>query len=206
MYNLDRFVERKKGEYMRHIPNILTFSRIVLAIALIFIYPPLGVISIIVYSIAGGTDMIDGFLARRIPNAKSKMGAELDSIADLVLAAVGIFVFLPVMQIWDWFWMVAIGMFAFKILLPSISSYIKYRQVLLLHTISNKVATLLLFICPIIYFFTGAHTIINIYVVFLIGAFCWAITEETLINLTLKKPNPNIRGIWKVREENSKAV
>lgn len=192
------------NQIARKIPNLLTLSRIVLALSLIFISPPLGLISFIVYCIAGFTDMADGFLARRIPNAESIMGAELDSIADLVLAMVGIFVILPVMQIWGWFQFAAIGMFIVKVLSASITGLIKHKRPLFLATLMNKSAALFLFLCPIIYFITGPHIIVNFYIIFLIGWFIVAIVEEAIINLMLNKPSKSIKGIWQVREENSR--
>ncbi|MCL2354548.1 MAG: CDP-alcohol phosphatidyltransferase family protein [Oscillospiraceae bacterium] len=196
---------------LRYIPNMLSIARIVLAIVLIPLVRSMGwgmeaFIPFIVYCMAGLTDMVDGPLARRIPGAASKIGAELDSVADLTLAGVGIFVILPEMQIWEWFWLVAIGIFSFKIIIPTIAGLIKHKKVLLLHTLSNKAAAMLLFLCPIVYYFTGASEIINMYLVFLVAFFAWAITEETTINLLTIKPNANIKGIWKVKEENKKAM
>lgn len=195
----------KENQFARKIPNIITLSRIPLAISLIFIYPPLGIASFIVYCTAGVTDMLDGFLARRIPGGKSKMGAELDSIADLVLALVGIFVILPVMEIWDWFMFVAIGIFVVKVLSASITGIIKHKRPLFLATIANKMAALLLFLCPVLYFFIGASLIINIYLVFLVVFYSIAILEEAVINLMLNQPSKSIKGIWEIKKENSKS-
>jgi len=194
----------KTNQLVRNIPNILTLSRIVLAISLIFIYPPLGLASFIVYCIAGSTDMLDGFLARRIPGAGSRLGAELDSVADLILATVGIFVILPVMEIWDWFQAVAVGFFVVKILSASITGIIKHKRPLLLATYANKIAALLLFLCPILYFITGPHIVVNIYIVFLIFWFCMAITEEGMINLLLIAPDKGIKGFWEIKEVNQR--
>ena len=192
----------ESNQFIRNIPNILTLSRIVLAVSLIFIHPPLGLLSFIIYCIAGTTDILDGFLARRIPGAGSKLGAELDSVADLTLATVGIFVILPVMETWDWFQVVAIGFFVIKVLSASITGFIKHKRPLLLATYANKLLALLLFLCPIIYFITGPHLVVNIYIVFLIFWFCVAVTEEGLINLLLVAPDKGIKGIWEVKEVN----
>ena len=70
---------------MMNIPNLLTLSRIVLVPFLIvllsnqyFFY------SFLVYTIAGFTDALDGFIARYF-NARSRLGAILDPIADKCL-------------------------------------------------------------------------------------------------------------------------
>ncbi len=73
---------------LRYLPNSLTFSRLVLAVPLGFLilqenYPwALGV-----GFLAGLTDALDGFVARRL-GAFSRFGAALDPIADKVLIMV----------------------------------------------------------------------------------------------------------------------
>ena len=189
---------------LKYIPNMITFSRIILTLALIFIAPTMGLMFFIVYCIAGFTDMVDGPLARRIPNGKSKIGTDLDSFADMLLIIVGVFVILPVMQVWGWIWFVVVCALVFKILSASLSGIIKHKRVVFTHTLANKLAALFLFAAPILYFITGEHLVVNLYVVFMI---CWvfiATVEEALINLLLKKPNANIRGIWQVRYENTR--
>ena len=190
---------------LKYIPNMLTFSRIILTIALIFISPALGLLSFVVYCIAGFTDMVDGPLARRIPNGKSKIGTDLDSFADMLLIIVGVFVIMPAMQLWGWLWVAVICILVFKILSASLSGWIKHRQILFTHTFANKLAALFLFIAPILYYFVGPHLAINLYVVFIISWVLMATVEEALINLLLRKPNANIRGIWQVRGENARA-
>ena len=189
---------------LKHIPNILTFTRIILAIALIFIRPILGTISFIVYCIAGITDTFDGFFARRIPDGKSKIGADLDSIADLVLILVGAFVLLPVMEIWDWLWFAAIGALIFRLLTASVTGLIKHKKVLLIHTWASKFGSFALFVVPILYFIIGENIFMNIVALIVIAWEYLVAIEEGLINLLLKEPSTNIAGIWKVREENAK--
>jgi cardiolipin synthase len=73
---------------LRHLPNGLTFSRLLLAI-------PLGILilqenypwALAVGFLAGLTDALDGLVARRL-NAFSRFGAALDPIADKVLIMV----------------------------------------------------------------------------------------------------------------------
>ncbi|MCL2409463.1 MAG: CDP-alcohol phosphatidyltransferase family protein [Oscillospiraceae bacterium] len=187
---------------LRYIPNIITLSRVALTVALIFIAPPMGLLSFVIYCIAGFTDMIDGRLSRKIPNGESRLGAELDSFADMLLIVVGIFVLMPAMHVWGWLWFVVIGALVFKILSASISGLVKHKKVLFTHTLANKAAALFLFIAPILYFTLGEHIVVNIYFIFLISWVFLATVEESLINLLLKHPNTNIKGIWKVRAEN----
>ena len=69
-------------------PNLLSASRIVLCLPLLLV-DAMTVPFWLLYVIAGATDMLDGFLARRW-GVESKFGARLDSMADLVFVlAVG---------------------------------------------------------------------------------------------------------------------
>jgi len=194
----------------RYIPNALTFLRVALCIALIFIHPILGIVSFVVYCIAGVTDMIDGPLARRIPNGRTAIGGDFDAFADMLMIAIGVFVLMPAMQLWDWLLIAVIFVLVFKVVSASISGLIKHKKILFTHTLANKLAALFLFAGPIIYFITremGMGTdIVNAYVVFLIAWVLLATTEEALINLLLKVPNKDIKGIWRVKEENAKSL
>ena len=188
---------------MKYIPNLITLLRIVLCIALIFISPVLGTVSFIVFCVAGFTDMIDGPLARRIPGAASKLGADLDSFADLFLIIVGVFIIMPAMNIWDFLWFAAIGILVIRVALASIIGLIRYKQVMFIHIWSSKLGSLLLFFSPILYFIIGGGIVINIFITF---AVIWEVLvtiEEAIINLTLEKPNPDLKGIWEVKKNNN---
>jgi CDP-diacylglycerol--glycerol-3-phosphate 3-phosphatidyltransferase len=73
-----------------NIPNLLTFARILLIpLVLVIFYLPLehsGPIAAILFAIAGITDWLDGYLARRL-NQMSRFGAFLDPVADKLMVA-----------------------------------------------------------------------------------------------------------------------
>lgn len=75
------------------IPNILTIARIVLipCFVVAFYLPTrhAGVITASIFCLAGFTDWLDGFLARRL-NQTSKFGAFLDPVADKLIVAVAL--------------------------------------------------------------------------------------------------------------------
>jgi len=99
------------------------------------------------YVIAGTTDMLDGFLARRW-GVKSKFGPRLDSLADFVFVlAVGYKLF-PYLKLPTALWMM-IGVVALVKIVNAISSFVmKHRQGQspFLHTKANKLTGFLLFI------------------------------------------------------------
>ncbi len=87
------------------IPNLVTSLRIFGGISLIFL-PVLGISFYIVYILCGLSDVLDGFLARKLRTA-SAFGARLDSIADLTFYAVLLLRLLPKLRLrlpkWIWY-------------------------------------------------------------------------------------------------------
>ena len=98
----------------------------------------------VLYMIAGMTDMLDGFLARRW-GVESKFGARLDSLADLVFVlAVGYKLF-PWLKLPTALWMM-IGFIALVKVSNALSSYVVKHKIAFLHTKANKLTGFLLFI------------------------------------------------------------
>lgn len=89
---------------MKNIANIITGSRIVFSLSILFT-PPLSPIFYVLYGAAGLSDMIDGTVARKT-NTVSSFGAKLDTIADFILVAVCLIKLLPILDIpvWLWIW------------------------------------------------------------------------------------------------------
>jgi len=185
---------------LKHLPNVITISRFILVITLIFI-PPLSPASIIIFIFAGLSDMIDGALARRIKDAHSELGAELDSMADMLMVIVTVFFLMPAMDLWPWLWYGILVALGFK-LMSAIRGIIKHRKVFFLHTISNKILAMILFIGAILYFIFGGHTGVNAYIVFLLVAVFIITLEEMIIISMLDYPNKDIKGFWHVKRVN----
>ena len=128
---------------MKHIPNILSASRIALCLPLL-LADAMTVPFWVLYVIAGTTDMLDGFLARRW-GVESKFGARLDSLADFVFVlAVGYKLF-PYLKLPAMLWMM-IGVIALVKMVNAISSYVINHKIAFLHTKANKLTGFLLFI------------------------------------------------------------
>lgn len=70
---------------MKQAANIITFSRIAAALSLFFL-PHGRIIFIIFYIYCGISDMLDGFITRKM-HTESKFGEKLDSFADIVFIA-----------------------------------------------------------------------------------------------------------------------
>ena len=131
---------------MKHIANIITGSRIVFSIALLFI-PPFSPAFYVLYAAAGLTDMIDGTVARKT-NTVSAFGTKLDTIADIVFVAVCLIKLLPILDIpvWLWIWIAAIALIK---VINMISGYVTQKKWIAPHTVMNKVTGALCFLLPL---------------------------------------------------------
>ncbi|MBR6432591.1 MAG: CDP-alcohol phosphatidyltransferase family protein [Muribaculaceae bacterium] len=128
---------------MKQTPNILSASRIILCLPLLLV-DAMTVPFWVLYVIAGTTDMLDGFLARRW-GVESKFGARLDSLADFVFVlAVGYKLF-PWLKLPTALWMM-IGLIALVKIVNAVSAYVVKRRIEFLHTKANKLTGVLLFI------------------------------------------------------------
>lgn len=144
-----------RTEIRNNIPNALSVLRMALAVLLLF--PPL--LSgwfLIVYLLAGLSDLLDGFLARRM-GVSSRLGAMLDSAADFLLCAVLLYLFLPAYDwpIWAILWACVIALLRMASLAVC---YRKFCKLAFLHTYANKATGFLLLCFPFLLRFFGLTT------------------------------------------------
>ncbi len=189
LQDFQAFVSTLKGNIMRYIPNILTGLRVLGSVVLLFLQP-LSAVFFTVYSICGATDILDGYIARKTKNV-SKLGAALDSTADMVFIAVLLFLFLPIVSadIVVVLWIAGIALIRF---LSIFVGYLKYRTLTSLHTYANKATGLLLFLFPFLYSLFGS---MKAEYLVLIAASLSAF-EEIAINLTSRTLDVNVKGIF----------
>ena len=152
---LDKFKFMK-----RYIANIITGSRVVFSLPLLFI-PISSVWFYILYLFCGLTDMIDGTIARKA-GAVSKFGARLDTVADFVFMFVGWGKISPLMYIpvWLWVWIIIIALIKiFNIALV----FIYKKKLISIHSVLNKTTGLALFLLPLsITFVETAYSVTTI--------------------------------------------
>ena len=93
----------------KHIANVITGSRIIFSLPLLFISLPSAPFFIL-YLFCGLTDMVDGTIARRTGSV-SKFGAKLDTVSDLVFLLVCVARILPrvTLPLWMWVWVALIA-------------------------------------------------------------------------------------------------
>lgn len=129
------------------VPDVFTFLRILCALVLLFL-TPLGIPFLAVYALSGLSDLLDGFLARKL-NQASPMGAKLDSIADLFLYITVLVRLIPALKarLPGWFWYIV----AFCLLLRFccyVFAAMKFHRFASEHTYLNKATSFLVFTVP----------------------------------------------------------
>ena len=131
----------------RNIPNCITALRIAATIGLLFA-PPLSAAFFAIYTLAGLSDVLDGWLARKL-RVSSALGAKLDSIADLLFYTVMMLRIFPVL------WAVLPRVIWFgvgAVFLVRLCSYavaaLRFRRFASLHTIFNKLTGASVFAIP----------------------------------------------------------
>lgn len=131
---------------MKNIADIITGSRIVFSIALMF-FTPFSLAFYVLYGAAGSTDIIDGAAARKT-NTVSAFGAKLDAIADFIFVAVCLIKLLPILDIplWLWIWIAVIALIK---IINIISGAIKLKRMIALHSVMNKITGALCFLLPL---------------------------------------------------------
>ena len=131
---------------LKNAANILTSFRILGSILLLF-FPVFSDTFYRIYLLCGFSDMIDGTIARKT-NSTSKLGAQIDTAADLVFLTVSLMKILPVLHIPNWLWIWG-SVIAFIKIGNIIWGYLSKKQFISLHTILNKITGLLLFLLPL---------------------------------------------------------
>lgn len=169
---------------MMRLPDFITMSRIVSAVALL----PLRAFSttfFAVYTYCGISDVLDGAVARAT-HSENESGARLDSIADIIFYSVTAIKILPALcdELTPMIW----GIIAAAALLRIISyaaAAIKYRRFASLHTYMNKLTGFFVFTVPYIIFMPFAKTA---FVIISVTAVISA-AEELLIHMTGREYN-----------------
>ena len=171
-----------------NISNTLTVSRIVLSFCLL-LFKPLTPLFLLLYLCCGLTDVLDGFLARKMQTV-STFGARLDSIADACFLLVVIVQLVPIIKLSKKLiiWIILIALIR---LFSMVVSVCKFHSLTLLHTYANKCTGLLLFFVPLFLVFMDIKWIaITVCTVATLSA-----AEELMIHLLSEKWNADIRGI-----------
>lgn len=174
---------------LESIPNGLTIARILLCVPLLLVRP-FSAAFFAVYLLCGLTDVLDGWLARKM-NAATAFGAKLDSLADLVFFAALLLIFALNLSLplWAVAWVLAILLVKLAAFLVG---YKRYHKLFSLHTYANKAAGILVFCTPMLYLFFG----VTVAAVAGCAAASLAAIEELAINTTSKELQLDIKSLF----------
>ena len=128
---------------MKHLPNVISVLRITGSISLLFCNVK-GWPFWALYALCGLSDMVDGWLARKL-HAESKTGAVLDSVADILFVVCCAVRLLQVVEIPVWLWIWA-GVIVFIKMVNQVSALVVYKRFCFPHTSANKLTGFFLFL------------------------------------------------------------
>ena len=130
----------------KHIANIITGSRIIFSLPLLFI-PLSSAWFYVFYLFCGLTDMIDGGIARKM-GAVSKFGSSLDTVADLVFMLVCWVKIFPLlnMPVWLWVWIISVALIK---IFNIAHCFARKRELISVHSVLNKITGFALFLLPL---------------------------------------------------------
>ena len=174
---------------MKAIPNCISVSRIIFSLALIYI-KPLSVAFYAIYIICGFSDIVDGYIARKTGTA-SRIGAKLDSVADMVMVAVLLFVLYPILNPTTTIviWIISVAIIRLTSMVVALK---KYKTFASIHTYGNKITGIVLFIFPI--WIPFIHTIVLMYIICVLTSL--SAIEELIIQLTSSQLELNKKSIF----------
>ncbi len=186
--NLSGWITNKEVIAIKHIPNILTAARIFCSTILIFVIP-FSALFFLFYILCGVSDILDGYIARKI-KCDSSYGATFDSIADLFFIAILLVILIPIFP-WSKWMLYWIGIIASIRFFSLAIGFIKYHTVTFLHTYANKATGAALFCFPFLYTFCSFQI-----TTVLIGCIAsLSAIEELIIIVTSKELDRNIKTI-----------
>lgn len=180
---------------MKHLPNALTLLRMLLSIALCFLFERRAAF-LTIYALCGLSDALDGYLARRL-QATTALGAKLDSLADALFFGVSMAALLSlVLATSSWLVLVLLALVAAVRVANLAITRGKFRQWGIVHTVGNKAAGLALFAAIPACLFIGGFPLAVIVPLFAIALLSAA--EETVLLLREDAYDPNRKGLlWK---------
>lgn len=174
---------------MKYIPNIITLIRIALSFFILTV-TPLSPSYISLYLVCGLSDILDGYIARKTKST-SKLGANLDGLADFVFIAIILYSIIPILNIPKWS-LILMGLIALIRLSSQIIGWVRFHKLAFLHTYLNKATGLTLFISPLLLLILN----IDITLAILLIIATLSAIEDLYLNLSEKKLNLNIKGIF----------
>lgn len=134
-----------KRKIIHNTANFITSARILCSLALLFC-TPLSLSFYVLYTTAGSSDIFDGLIARKT-NTATKFGAKLDTLADIIFAAVVLIKLLPILELPVWM-IIWVGVIALIKLVNIVIGFVRHHTLTAVHSVINKFTGVLVFILP----------------------------------------------------------
>ena len=134
-------------QWRKYIPNMITACRLAGTVWMLFLEPLSGLF-FVVYTLAGLSDILDGWIARS-KKLVSELGTKLDSAADLLYYSVMFVKIMPILvrtlplPIW-----IGVGAIVVIRLVSYLLAAVKYKRFASLHTYMHKVSGGAVFLIP----------------------------------------------------------
>jgi CDP-diacylglycerol--glycerol-3-phosphate 3-phosphatidyltransferase len=181
----------------KYIADIISSSRIALAVALFF-FSDVNLAYLVIYIICAVTDFIDGPIARKL-NTVSEHGALLDTVGDVLtyVSFAKIMIVKHMVPAWIiiWFALAAVG-----IVLSGVIAKARFDKFYIVHSLFGKIMGFCAFLLPVGAYFD--KTLVAC------CAVCIAATisalESCIIQMSLKEFNPDIFSLHQLKS-NKKA-
>ena len=174
-------------------PNLISFIRVLLApvlLLLAFNQQPLWFVLVVLFS--EFTDVLDGFLARRL-NQITRLGSHLDSWGDFLtyaVMAVSAWIMWPEIVLREIFY-VALVVLSFT--LPVLVGLIKFGKLTSYHTWGVRLAVVLTVVGYILLFLQW-----QAWPFYLAAWFCvLAAAEQIAISLIMSQQREDVRSLWR---------
>lgn len=174
---------------MKNLANLISFSRIILSVFLLFTQP-LSIYFFIIFILCGISDVLDGYVARTY-GLNSDFGAILDSFADVVFFFCFLIPVLYVLNLSYFMILWIICIFLIKLISLAIG-FKKFNQFPFIHTYLNKITGAFLILFPFILLLSKS----NLILVILCMVATFAALEEMLIIITNENLNLDCKGIF----------
>jgi cardiolipin synthase (CMP-forming) len=183
----------------KQIPNMVSLIRILIApLLLVLAYLQLEYWFLGALAFSGLTDLLDGYLARRL-NLISPLGARLDSWGDFTIyatMAACAWILWPALTL-EMLFPYALILFSF--VLPVCAGLVKFGRLTSYHTWSVKIAVLATYTGYFVLYTDIAHW------PFVLASWLCVIagSEEILITLLLRRPETDVRSLvaaWRLRQ------
>ncbi|EEZ28423.1 CDP-alcohol phosphatidyltransferase family protein [Clostridium botulinum] len=150
MWNRISWYYRRKQDSIKEVmykPNCISFSRIIFSLILIYA-KPLSLVFYVIYIICGFSDIIDGLIARKT-GTMSSLGAKIDSVADMIMVCVLLFLIYTIVNLTSKIviWIILISIIRLESMFIAMKKYKIFASV---HTYGNKITGIVLFLFSIL--------------------------------------------------------